>query len=207
MKGRWKDRHAGYKKGTIAVLCIVFVLAAGAAGFGLTKEKFQKLPGKSTREVQAENFGAGIMEINPLNKNDDSDISAVIREYYKEAEEKEDFAEAYENIEVYTKSGKYKDTYVVFARYEMKVKDIYTKVPGLETFYVEKDEKDGGYRIHTGTLDEKTQKLIQTVTGHEDVQTLLKETEKEYKEAVQSDALLREALTDLQNAFGDSKES
>lgn len=38
----------------------------------------------------------------------------------------------YDHFKIYTKSGKYKDTYVAFVRYDMKIKDIYTEVPDLE---------------------------------------------------------------------------
>ena len=71
------------------------------------------------------------------------------------------------------KDGAYKDTYVVFARYEMKIKDIYTKVPGLETLYVRRDNRSGTYRILTEHLDEDTKDYIQTVARHEDVRELL----------------------------------
>ena len=39
------------------------------------------------------------------------------------------FAEGYENLKTYTKRGKYKDTYLAFVRYDMKIKDIYTMAP------------------------------------------------------------------------------
>ena len=58
------------------------------------------------------------------------------------------FVEGYENLNVYTKLGKYQDTYVAFVRYDMKIRDVYTGVPGLGTLYVTEDE-DGKCQVET----------------------------------------------------------
>ena len=95
------------------------------------------------------------------------------------------------------------ETYVAFVRYEMKIKDIYTKVPGLGTVYVCKD-KDGGYQVSAAVEEEDVKSYINEIAQHEDVQALIEETQTAYHEAVQSDALLQEALIDLKNAYEDS---
>ena len=56
----------------------------------------------------------------------------------------------------------------------------------------------------TENLDEDTKDYIQTVAEHEDVRDLFAQMEEEYQKALRSDALLREALMDLQNAYEDS---
>ena len=85
----------------------------------------------------------------------------------------------------------------------MKIKDIYTKVPGLGTVYVAKDA-ESEYQVSASPEDEEINAFIQEIAQHEDVQALLEETQTAYHEAVQSDALLQEALTDLKNAYEDS---
>ena len=77
----------------------------------------------------------------------------------------------YDHFKIYTKSGKYKDTYVAFVRYDMKIKDIYTEVPGLGTLYVKNGfsgklpdnsaskEKMKSGNILTGSQNMKTYRL------------------------------------------------
>ena len=42
-----------------------------------------------------------------------------------------DYIEEYRNVEVYTKPGLDENTYVVFASYDLKFKDVETPAPGL----------------------------------------------------------------------------
>ena len=49
--------------------------------------------------------------------------------------------------------------------------------------------------------DEKVKSHIQKIAAHEDVQALMAETQDAYRKAVQSDALLQEALADLEDAY------
>ena len=140
--------------------------------------------------------------MNPLREETmDSRLGSAVKNYYEGLAKETDFTEGYEDIRACVKDGAYKDTYVVFARYGMKIKDIYTKVPGLETLYVEEDHKSGEFRILTEHLDEDTKDYIQTVAGHEDVRELLAQMEEEYQEALASDALLKESLEDLKKAY------
>lgn len=73
----------------------------------------------------------------------------------------------YDHFKIYTKSGKYKDTYVAFVRYDMKIKDIYTEVPGLGTLYVKKDSQ-GNYQI---TQQVKKKKSGNILTGSQNMKT------------------------------------
>ena len=86
----------------------------------------------------------------------------------------------------------------------MKIKDIYTKVPGLGTLYIERDNMDGEYRVDAGIREDEAKEYATAVSIHEDVQALFAETKEEYTAAVQSDALLQEALIDLKNAYENS---
>ncbi len=202
-------RRGGIRRRHVTAVFVILVLAVGAAGFCLTEEKAQKIQRTgSIAAVRLKVPGRESMVLNPLRQEEEtSKISAAIKNYYAELKEKEDFAETYEDIQVYVKDGMYKDTYVAFVRYGMKIRDIYTKVPGLETLYIEKERDSGDCRILTEDLDEDTKDYIQTVAEHEDVRNLLAQMEEEYQKALRSDALLREALTDLQNALEDSTEN
>ena len=89
---------------------------------------------------------------------------------------------------------------MAFARYNMKIRDVYTKVPGLSTVYIAEDE-EGRYQVSASVEDEIVKEYIQKIAEHEDVQELMSETQEAYQAAVRSDALLQEALADLENAY------
>ena len=206
MEGRRKDCSVSYPKhrryGIIGIL-VVLVLIIGVAGPDLTEAKVQKAQKTNSDGMKVENRGCETVELNPLRLEEYPEITNAVKEYYKQLGEKASFVESYDDVSVYTKQGKYKGTYVAFARYDMKIKDIYTKVPGLGTVYVEK-EQDGTWKVSPDVADEKVKVYIQEIAQHEDVQVLMNETQEAYHEAVRSDALLQEALMDLKNAYEDS---
>lgn len=190
-----------HRKGIGIILMLVFmVVIVGAAGSSLTEAKVQKAQKTDSDYVNVENGGCKTMELNPLRKEEYPEITNAVREYYKQQKEEAGFVDSYDDICVYTKQGIYRDTYVVFVRYAMKIKDIYTKVPGLGTLYIVKNEADE-YQINTTVEDEKVKDYIRVITQHEDVQALMEETQVTYQEALRSDALLEESLADLQNAY------
>ena len=206
MEGRSKDYSARRKvrgRAGIIITLAVLVLVIGVAGFSLNRRESPESTKTNSEDLKTENRGCGNMELNPLRMDEYPEITSVVDKYYQSLGDKASFVEAYDNIKVYTKLGKYKDTYVAFARYEMKIKDIYTKVPGLGTVYVCKD-KDGGYQVSAAVEEEDIKSYINEIAQHEDVQALIEETQTAYHEAVQSDALLQEALMDLKNAYEDS---
>ena len=209
MEGRRQDastRYKSWKRMGIIMVLFLLVLMVGAAGFGLTEakeEKAQKISEESLQtEKSKENPGCENMESNPLELGAYPEVTDAVSLYYESLKNKSEFVEAYHNVKVYTKLGKYQDTYVAFVRYDMKIKDIYTEVPGMGTLYVAKDE-DGECHINA-KVEEEISSYIQTIAGHEDVQALMSETQEAYYEAVQSDALLQEALNDLKDAYENS---
>lgn len=195
-------RHRG--RNLLIFLVLAVFLAAGAAGLGLTKEKAQIREVRKINNavnVRIKNIGCDTKELNPLRKDVHPQINKAIAEYLEGLTEGETFVEKYDDLHVYTKVGQYRGTYIAFAEYRMKIKDIYTEVPGLVTLYVSKDEKSGEYRIDTETPKEQNEEHLQAIMDHTDVQKLLQQTDDEFDLAVHSDAILREALTDLKEAY------
>ncbi len=191
------------RRNLLIILALLFFLS-GAVGLGLTKEKAQmrKVPKINNAEnVRVKNIGCNIKELNPLRRDEHPEINKVIAEYFQGLTEGETFVEKYDDLHVYTKVGQYRGTYIAFAEYRMKIKDIYTEVPGLVTIYVSKDDKSGQYQIDTKDLDEQKEEYVHAMAEHADVQEMLRQTEDEFAEAVHSDALLREALADLKQAY------
>lgn len=187
----------------LGIFLVLLVIAAGAAGMGLTKEKAQmrQIRRINTENVRLRNIGCDTKELNPLRKDEHPGINSAVTAYLEGLMEGESFIERYDDIHVYTKVGQYRGTYIVFAKYRMKIKDIYTEVPGLVTLYASREDDGGKYRIDTEAPDSQEKGLVRTVTGHADVRELLGKTEDDFKLAVGSDALLREALADLKNAY------
>lgn len=190
------------KKKWILALLLIFVV--GALGYGHTEEEAQNVQKINADGVSIRNLGYETMQLNPLNEETDSEVAIAVREHYKQLEKKANFVESYDDIMVYTKKGRCRDSYIVFAKYDMKIKDIYTKVPGLGTFYVTKDGTSGTYEVAAQTEDEGVKAYIKRLADHQDVQALFNKINEDYAAALQSDALLKEALADLKNAYEDS---
>lgn len=207
MKARWKDcsgRLKKYRRANIIIAVMLLVLVLGVVGFNLTEEKVQKAQKTSSQDIKAENKGYDSIETNPLRLEEYPEVTDVVKSYYARLAENSDFVESYDNVQVYTKLGKYKDSYVAFVKYDMKIKDIYTGVPGLGTLYVEKNKESGKYHVSQSVEDKELKNSVREVAGQDDVKKLLDETSAQYQSAVESDALLREALADLKNAYEDS---
>lgn len=204
MKERMKGCRSRFQRNrrvNTAAGCIVLVLIIAAAGFTLTKDKAQKTVAK---DVKVENKGCEEMETNPLEAGTHPEVTKAVQDYYTRLAENTDFVEGYHNVQAFTKAGKYEGTYVAFVRYDMKIKDIYTEVPGLGTLYVEPDEDTKILQVNTHVVDEEIKDYVRTVAAHGDVKELMSGIQTDYANAVASDALLQEALQDLKNAYEDS---
>ena len=173
------------------VYLLVCFMTAGVTVF-LTKEK------KDTEEPKV-NTGYAAMETNPLLENRDEELANAVEAYYQELSGKEAYAEAYDGIAIYTKDGKAKGSRILYVRYNMKIRGIYTEVPGLETLYAVKD-KDGKFDIQAEIFDEQIQTIIEEVSAQTDVQELFAQVEADYEQALGSDAMLAQAVEDLKNA-------
>ena len=155
MKARW------------IMSCVVLLCAAAAVGFILTEDNAQ-MAASGEVVVLEENEGYLDMESNPLLSDTYPELEDAVRKYYSERKEDTGFVEDYHNVQIYTKKGRYKDSYVVFVRYDMKIKDIYTEVPGLGTLYVEKNADSGEYQIDSAPEQEGIQELVNTLASHGD---------------------------------------
>lgn len=186
----------------VCVLLAVTAVAAGAVyrGEKAARDREEQTVPVQSEDVQTENKGWREAESNPLREETDSEITEAVRRYYEERTAQSPFAEGYENLKTYTKRGKYKDTYLAFVRYDMKIKDIYTMAPGLEILYIEPDEETGELCVEAELPDEGTRDAAQLLASQEDAGQLMAEVQAAYDQAVASDAILAEALADLEAA-------
>ena len=109
---------------------------------------------------------------------------------------KDPYIEDYGDVETYTVEGPSEGTYVVFARYTYKFKDIDTAVPGLSQLYVCTDE-DGKLYIATREQDQQTQEYIENTLDLQEVQELREEVEADYETALESDENLRDFIENV----------
>lgn len=206
-----KNGKKGRKKWTFRgrLLCVLIcTLCAGVvltAGYRLTKDKAAEenravAVSAGDQAKQKENQGWDTAAANPLTQETDAEMLAAVEEYYRDRSADSSFAEGYDHLVVYTKKGKYRGTYLAFVRYEMKIRDIYTPVPGMDTLFVSRDKTKDGYFVTGKASDEERETTAEILASHEDVQKLMTDVQTAYDEAVASDAILKEALSDLESA-------
>lgn len=154
----------------------------------------------ASRKLLRENLGCRAMETNPLTEASEEGLKEAVEDYYETLAGHADFVESYNNLCIYTKLGRYKGTYIAFVRYDMKIRDIYTMVPGLGTLYLEEDDKHD-FQVASKSGDEEVQEYVNDIVTHKDVRELMSGIQTDYADAVSSDAMLAEALSDLKNAY------
>ena len=191
----------------VAGACLAFALLVllSAVVFFSTKEETLQTSSSAVAAVTEKVPRTGIdcmdSQANPLKLNENEEVEKTVLTYYRRSAEKSKFAEEYQNLIIYTKMGPYEGSYIAFVEYDMKIKDIYTPVPGLGTIYVETDPEDGQVHVADGTNDEAVRSLIGSTAGHEDVQALAASVQARYEEALLSDSLLKEALEGLKKTY------
>lgn len=217
MKERPKDLRGLFERyGRIITGLLVLMLLGTAATVTmcLTKDETMHISSGNVQSRQTriqtdeateqllsrENEGCLDMDRNPLREAANEGVRRAVEEYYENLAGHADFVESYNNLCIYTKQGKYKKTYIAFVRYDMKIRDIYTEVPGLGTLYLE-EGKDDTYQVVAKTGDEEIQEYVNAIVAHEDVKALMSEIQAAYAEAAASDAMLQEALNDLKDAY------
>ena len=233
----WKEIAQILRKNTkslvIVVLAAVVLLGAGVflgamIGRGNTADETASAE-TQTAEAESRTEENEVAYV-PLEENAYPEINALIEQYYQAAaegdidtinsikdyseqtellqiQEKSNYLEGYEDINCYTKPGPEENSYVVYASYYAKFKDIDRTVCGLNTFVVCQNS-DGEYYIHDCTNDEAMREYRINVTKQDDVVELFNRVQVEYNEAVTEDEELAAFLTqlseDLKASVGDA---
>lgn len=114
------------------------------------------------------------------------------------------YVEKYDNIKCYTKSGIDGDDYLVSVSLDMKFKNVDTPAPGLDFFYVRKDDAGAYYidnaysQFNQSNQENATELEINTLITEfeqdDDVIELQEKMQKEYEKAVASDDKLKEMV-------------
>lgn len=183
------------------IVCLLVCLMTAGVTIFLTKEKEERAKETAAPVTEAPkvNTEYASMDTNPLQENQDRDLTDAVEAYYRELSGKEAYAETYDELTTYTKEGEEEGSRILYVRYKMKIRGIYTEVPGLGTLYAVKD-KDGRFRICLETTDKRVKTVIEEVSMQADVRELFAQVEADYEQALGSDAMLAQAVEDLKNA-------
>ncbi len=116
------------------------------------------------------------------------------------------YLDKYENIKCYTKQGVKDGEYTVAVVSDMKFQDIDSGAPGVDYFYVRKDENGAFYIDNTynsqsklsdkeSAADEKVKECIAAFEQQQDVINLQREVQSNYDAALAKDEQLKEMVT------------
>lgn len=160
-----------------------------------------------------------------LEENAYQDVNSVIRTYYDaqaegdveviaslntylndieiiRVQEMSKYIESYPVLDVYTKPGLKADSYVAYVYSEVKFMDIEQELPGMQTYYIEKDEA-GNFFINDGTYDDLVWEYIKEVTLQDDVVDLNNKVVVAYNELLASDEELSEFIAYLKEKINE----
>ncbi|MCI8994301.1 MAG: hypothetical protein HFI30_01240 [Lachnospiraceae bacterium] len=202
-------------------------VVAAAAAEPATSEKTEKTE-KSGEEEDAGISGLEPVEVpNNLEENANPQVTELIQTYYTcmaagdvegllavvdvLTEEEQSYVESlktliegYQNVRCYTKRGMDPGTYLAFARYDLKFVAADTMAPGIEAYYVGRND-DGSYYILLDTPSQELLDYVNQVVQDEDVQALYQEVQTAFESAKSADEKLAEYGMKLEELKGGSE--
>lgn len=172
-----------------------------------TSDKTKTSVKKTQQEVSQTDINEQIESLisGYLNAKLDDDISAI-NTYVNDSDfidekkilKQNQYIEAYSNINCIIKECKKKDTYRVYAYYDMKLFDIEQQLPSLASYYVVRQA--GDYKIFFGKIDSSLQKQIQDMDKSEDIVSLKNSVQKRMEDIIAKDEQVRLFLDELKDA-------
>lgn len=174
------------------------VLVLGMLGFILTKDS--GITDQTSEETMLELKTNQKASKDTIEKSDNTKITTVVNQYYKQKAEEQQFAESYQDVTVYIAQATEQDDYIAYVTYQMQIKDVETLLPGMETLYLKPAVGDT-YEIVDVASDQALQDEIDNLSQDEEVQALIQSVEDGYQTAKEKDPVLAAALADLQKAY------
>ncbi|MBO4396381.1 MAG: hypothetical protein J5819_08555 [Eubacterium sp.] len=101
------------------------------------------------------------------------------------------YVEDYVNINCYVIENSEGNGYRVYARYDLKMKNIETPAPSLSAFYVT-TTSDGKYIIYLSALDEVQEEFISNADQNEAIQNLINEVQQDLDAAIAADPMFKQ---------------
>lgn len=128
----------------------------------------------------------------------DSYVSDVTRVDENKLLTQNQYIEAYNNIKCTIKKLKKKNTYRVYAYYDIKAFDVQQGLPSLSAYYVVK-EKDGNYKIYFGKIKSNVQRQIENMDKSSEIIALKDSVQKRMNELISTDEEVRTLMDRLKN--------
>lgn len=128
----------------------------------------------------------------------DSYVSDVTRVDENKLLTQNQYIEAYNNIKCTIKKLKKKNTYRVYAYYDIKAFDVQQGLPSLSAYYVVK-EKDGNYKIYFGKIKSNVQRQIENMDKSSEIAALRDSVQKRMNELISTDEEVRTLMNRLKN--------
>ena len=223
----WILDHTKIVMPLVLVVCVLItVLVAVNANQRDALEKEAKQAAASITEAEEAASVEGISSPEfALEENAYQDVNTAVKTYYDaqaegdietisslntylndiekiRVEEMSKYIESYPLVNVYTKPGLTENTYVAYVYSEVKFSDVDKNLPGMQTYYISKDE-NGNFLINDGTYDDAVWNYIKEVTLQDDVVDLNNKVVVEYNELLESDEELKEFIAYLKEKINE----
>ena len=214
-----ENRMVTVMLGVIAVVIIAAAIVIGiiagrstsTTSTGAAQEADESVPAESAVTQESQETAAV-----PLEEDAYPEVNALISEYYQAVTDQDtekirtlvdsideenliylqkmgNYIESYNELKCYTKKGPAENSFVVYASYEVKFKDMDTMVPGVSPYLVYARE-DGSYYIHEGEVDENVNLYLEEISAQDDVVDLMNRVQVAFNDAVQENEELYEYL-------------
>ena len=220
----WLSDNLRYILLGIAVCLVVVIVVCVVRLVGGSSRNSKKTDAQAVEQVTeaSQNTAASSTapEASSSLKKDDASILELVKKYYTAVAAKDTatlativspwtddmqssilsntMIESYDNISTYSKAGPSDGTYVVYAYYDGKIKDISTEAPSLALLYVVTDDS-GSLVVGDRNASTEVADFISKATAASDVQALKNDVNQKLLEAENSDPDLK-AFLDSQSS-------
>ena len=220
----WLSDNLRYILLGIAVCLVVVIVVCVVRLVGGSSRNSKKTDAQAVEQVTeaSQNTAASSTapEASSSLKKDDASILELVKKYYTAGAAKDTatlativspwtddmqssilsntMIESYDNISTYSKAGPSDGTYVVYAYYDGKIKDISTEAPSLALLYVVTDDS-GSLVVGDRNASTEVADFISKATAASDVQALKNDVNQKLLEAENSDPDLK-AFLDSQSS-------
>ena len=220
----WLSDNLRYILLGIAVCLVVVIVVCVVRLVGGSSRNSKKTDAQAVEQVTEASQNAAASSTAPEAssslKKDDASILELVKKYYTAVAAKDTatlativspwtddmqssilsntMIESYDNISTYSKAGPSDGTYVVYAYYDGKIKDISTEAPSLALLYVVTDDS-GSLVVGDRNASTEVADFISKATAASDVQALKNDVNQKLLEAENSDPDLK-AFLDSQSS-------
>ncbi|MCR4651855.1 MAG: SH3 domain-containing protein [Lachnospiraceae bacterium] len=205
----------------IALFSLAFLVVVAAAliitHLLVMNKREETIAEVSTESVEDES-GYDITD-EPLEEDAYPEINALMKKYYQASangdvdtiksiksdiddkesiviQKKSEYIEDYSVVKCYTKKGPVEDSFLVFVYYEVKLVGFEERAPGLNAWYVERNDK-GEYYINDEEQEEKVAEYCKIISVQDDVVDLNNTVNVKFNEVLASNEEFAEFIQNL----------